>query len=67
MSAFDLFGKTPHKAAVRKREIAEEMGTEDERLACRALRAALKRHVSAGGMRNVTEALPGEIRELLAA
>jgi len=66
MSTFDLFGKTLHETAVWKREIAGEM-TEDGRLACRPLRAAPKRHVSAGEMRDATEVLPGEVRELLAA
>ena len=140
MSTFNLFNKALQKAGAWIREIAEEMGTEDEQLAYHALRAVLhairdrliadeavqlaaqlpvlvrgiyfedwdpsktpvkvrhreefldlvrkhagkydrldpekaapvvfavlKRHVSEGEMRDVTEALPGEIRELLAA
>ena len=65
--------KTPVKVRHREdfldlvRRHAGKYDRLDPKKAAPAVFAVLKRHVSEGEMRDVTEALPGEIRELLAA
>ncbi len=64
--------KTPVKARHREefldlvRRHAGKYDRLDPEKAVPAVFAVLKRHVSEGEMRDVTEALPGDIRELLA-
>ncbi len=65
--------KTPVKVRHREefldlvRRHAGKYDRLDPEKAVPAVFAVLKRHVSKGEMRDVTEALPGDIRELLAA